>query len=279
MNGGLGNQLFQYIFLRWMEIKTGEECIIEDSAFCLENPAHNGYEIEKLFGIKKSKLSQLFDEDVWQVMMEERKSGKSIPQQLLDNGLQLSMVYESGNIDFLGNIFKVKPVSLELNVKGNWYFHGYWIFNKYLQEIEDVIRQELSFPTIVDEKNQMYEKCIQQTDSVAIHVRRGDMVQLGRAMEPSFFKSAIQEMEGKISNAYYFLFSDDLTWCLEHSGEMGLDVVKERVILVEGNHGENAYRDLQLMSHCKHQIISFSSFSILAASLNSNPEQIVIKSW
>jgi hypothetical protein len=189
------------------------------------------------------------------------------------------MVYESGNVDFSGNVFKVKPSSVEMNVTGNWYFHGYWIFNSYMREIEDVIRKELSFPAIIDEKNQMYAACIQQTNSVAIHVRRGDMVQLGRAMAPEFFKGAIKEMETKILNAYYFLFSDDLPWCLEHYEELGLDVVKERVILVEDNCGENAYRDLQLMSYCKHQIISFSSFSVLAAFLNNNAERIVIKGW
>ena len=44
MNGGLGNQICQYIFLRWLEINTGKKCLADDSAFCLAKPEHNGYE-------------------------------------------------------------------------------------------------------------------------------------------------------------------------------------------------------------------------------------------
>ena len=29
MNGGLGNQIFQYVFFRWLEVETGESCIID----------------------------------------------------------------------------------------------------------------------------------------------------------------------------------------------------------------------------------------------------------
>lgn len=280
MNGGLANQLFQYIFLRWLEIKTGEECIIEDSAFCVEDPIHNGYEIERLFGIKKSRLSQCFEADVWQAMMEARKSGKSIPQQLLDNGLQVSMIYESGNIDFSGNMVQIQPECMDLNVTGNWYFHGYWMSKGYFQEIEDLMRKELQFPTIVDEKNKLYEMQINQSNSIAIHVRRGDMVQLGRSMDANYFQGAIQLLEDKVFKAHYFVFSDDLAWCREQSKAMGLDSVANRVTFIEGNIGENAYIDLQLMSYCKHIITSWSSFSFLAGVLNENPDKLVISgSW
>jgi len=41
MNGGLGNQLFQYIFYRFVEVNTGEECYIDTRRL----GAHFGYEI------------------------------------------------------------------------------------------------------------------------------------------------------------------------------------------------------------------------------------------
>lgn len=49
MNGGLGNQIFQYVFFRWLEVETGESCIIDDTAFFGSNVPHNGYELERLF--------------------------------------------------------------------------------------------------------------------------------------------------------------------------------------------------------------------------------------
>ena len=33
LNGGLGNQLFQYIFARYIEKNSADNCIIDDSAF------------------------------------------------------------------------------------------------------------------------------------------------------------------------------------------------------------------------------------------------------
>ena len=45
MNGGLGNQLFQYVFYRYIEFATGDICYIDDSAFGGNNIEHNGFEI------------------------------------------------------------------------------------------------------------------------------------------------------------------------------------------------------------------------------------------
>ena len=47
MNGGLGNQLFQYAFYRYIQIATNDICYIDDSAFFGKNVEHNGFEIEK----------------------------------------------------------------------------------------------------------------------------------------------------------------------------------------------------------------------------------------
>lgn len=56
-NGGLGNQLFQYIFSKVIEKYSREECILDDSEFFVAKE-HNGYELEKVFGIKANLLSE-----------------------------------------------------------------------------------------------------------------------------------------------------------------------------------------------------------------------------
>ena len=51
LNGGLANQAFQYIFARYYELAyPGESMYMDDTYFAL-NTVHNGYELERVFGI------------------------------------------------------------------------------------------------------------------------------------------------------------------------------------------------------------------------------------
>ena len=64
LNGGLANQVFQYIFARSYELShPGEIMYMDDSYFAL-NTVHNGYELEKVFGIRPHMLSECFDQEV-----------------------------------------------------------------------------------------------------------------------------------------------------------------------------------------------------------------------
>ena len=59
--------------------------------------------------------------------------------------------------------------------------------------------------------------------------------------------------------------------------EMGLDAIRDRVVFVEGNGGKTRFRDMQLMTLCKGNILAFgSSFSYLAALLNVNENPVIV---
>ena len=75
LNGGLANQAFQYIFARHYELsQSGDIMYLDDSYFAIHT-VHNGYELERVFGIKAHMLSECFDKAVWEFILEEKKKG------------------------------------------------------------------------------------------------------------------------------------------------------------------------------------------------------------
>lgn len=276
LNGGLANQTFQYIFARFAEnyLDDGEPWYLDDSFFYVNN-VHNGYELKKVFGIEANLLSSYFDQDVWDYMIKNKKGNNlSIPQQLKDNGLELDMLTESPNV-FEMNPFDGLIYIVECNkfypqitkLPGNVYYHGYWINRKWFDYYRDLFLKELSFPEILEKNNIEYAKEITGSNSTCVHVRRGDYIKAGLALNPDIYKKNIRTILNIEPDMTLFVFSDDLNYCKTNASDFGFDL-PQKVVYVEGNAGPNAYRDMQLMSMCRNMIISNSAFSYLAALLN-----------
>ena len=277
LNGGLANQTFQYIFARYYELShPGEIMYLDDSYFAI-NTVHNGYELDKVFNLHPHMLSECFDEDVWEFILEQRKQGKSIPQILCDNGMPISMISEVGDAyknfnPFNGEVVKVptnKYTPEILDISNDIYYHGYWINRQWFDKYKDTFIKELSLPKITDEKNIQYLNQIHNTKSLSVHIRRGDYVKLGFSNSPDdyyrYTKTFVDHIHGKWN---LFIFSDDIEWCKQNHNAMGFHQF-DNVTYVEGNVNGKNYIDLQLMSECKAMIITNSSFCFLAGLLNT----------
>lgn len=269
-NGGLGNQTFQYIFSRFVELEGGEPCYLDNAAFCRDNVSHNGYEITKVFPNARPRLlSSCFTEDVWQYMVGQGR----IAQQLRDAGEDYVMVAETGDFQFDGNVIWVPPNEFQpwlAHAKGNIYYYGYWLNRDWLKKgYWDVLRKELEFTPLKGEHNKRYEEEIEKTNSVAMHIRRGDFLQFNAHAPLERCRSAVLGVKEKLTAPHFFIFSDDLDWCRRNREDMGLQ--PEEVTFVEGNRGSDSYLDMQLMSYCKNvMLVVQSSFSYLATLLNRN---------
>lgn len=291
-NGGLANQAFQYIFAKYNELSyPGDIVYLDDSYFAL-NTVHNGYELEKVFGIKPHFLSECFDEEVWNYILEEKSKGKSVPQIFNENEIEMYMISEVGESHNHFNPFKGKVIYIPCNqydhvligAPGDVYYHGYWINKQWMEKYKDFFLREFTFPKIEDEKNKIYEQKIENTHSVSIHIRRGDYVTLNWALQAehycmliSKFKETLLQsidVEKDVNNWNLFVFSDDIDWCKEHQKEIGMDSFGE-VIFVEGNIKGKNYIDMQLMSRCEAMIMSNSAFCYLATLLNTRKKLVI----
>jgi len=283
LNGGLANQTFQYIFYRCLQLSNPDkdDIYMDDSYFAI-NTVHNGYELEKVFGVKPNFISEQFDKDVWEEIIVQKKNGKSIPQLFLESGKEISMIAESGNFQqfnpFMGEVIQFDCNGFHPNVlpgiRDNEYYHGYWINRKYFELYRETLIKELSFSDISENHNKEYAAEICENDSFALHIRRGDFVTLGYAGEPELYHQVVELVLQSRPNAHIIVFSDDINFCKNNDSALGLDLTSS-VTFIEGNEKAMSFRDLQLMSMCKGMLITNSSFDYLASVLNSKLEYAV----
>jgi len=115
------------------------------------------------------------------------------------------------------------------------------------------------------------------TDSVSIHVRRGDYVdnKIFLTKGRDYYTAAIKSVVQKLQKPSFYVFSDDIEWCREN-----LSDIHDCNFIKLGNNNADL-EEFFLMKNCKHNVIANSSFSWWAAYLNENPSKIVIapKVW
>ncbi|MGF1750749.1 alpha-1,2-fucosyltransferase [Vibrio cionasavignyae] len=157
---------------------------------------------------------------------------------------------------------------------------GYWQSDKYFSHNRKSILDEFTFPKITEEHNVYYADRISSTlNSVSLHVRRGDYVSDASTnahhgcCSMGYYQRSISKLDSQLDDTHYFIFSDDPKWVQ--------DTFKlDNMTIVVGNNDSLSYRDMQLMSMCKHHIIANSSFSWWGAWLgNQAGLTIAPKNW
>ena len=160
------------------------------------------------------------------------------------------------------------------------YLSGYWQCEKYFADVRKTLLKKFTFPV---ENSSTYEKKlsqIQMSQSVSIHVRRGDYLTeqnakvYGNICTLNYYRNAVSYIREKVKDAVFFLFTNDKDWVREN-------IYEEGMVIVDCNSNDQDYLDMFLMSQCKHNIIANSSFSWWGAWLNQNIDKIVIspKKW
>lgn len=145
----------------------------------------------------------------------------------------------------------------------------------------DFIRKEIleafRFPALTEERNISILEKIKSCNSVAIHARRGDMLQVnGYCYKYGYFKRATKYIRKHVNDPVFFFFcdTDSIQWCKENQNIFGLNLNSDEVYFIDWNKGNNSYIDMQLMGFCKHNIITNSSFGWWGTFFNNNPNKI-----
>lgn len=245
MSGGLGNQMFQYAFYLSLKSK-GIQCMIDDTLF-YSTKMHNGFELKFLFGISDKLNSPSFIHKYW---------------------IQILRRFKPSLLICTDKVYQYCPEAYESNCP---YFMGDWLSPHYFESIKDVIIATYRFSTIKP-NNLKTIIDMQATESVSVHIRRGDYLKLPNysVCDENYYRKAIEHIKGLISNPIFYIFSNEPEWCSVFMKQFNVSFK-----IVDWNHGADSYQDMYLMTQCKHDIIANSTFSWWGAWLNQNSNKIV----
>lgn len=182
------------------------------------------------------------------------------------------------NIDPTFTFAQMKTDPIEWFLKKAWQKitgnHGNYHREKYFAEVKDEVLKQFTLKDPLSQNAEDIAKNI-QTNSVSIHIRRGDYVGNNHhgLCDLEYYYKALHHIKTKISTPHFFIFSDDIEWAKDNLQ------IGDATFVSNGDISE--VEELILMSTCSHNIIANSTFSWWAAYLNKNPHKIIIapKQW
>lgn len=263
LNGGLGNQMFQWALARMIQVTTDMDVYLDMSYF--DNKYARPYQL-KVFRIEPK-----FVEDLWTKV-----------QLFIIWKFRIFLRWEKV---FDYTVFSEKQFNFDRNVqrvKPNTFIEGFFQSEMYFKCIEGTLREDFKFAKLPDDNNRKVLSLINNTaTSVSLHIRRGDYVEKKRYKDTyaecslDYYMRAIKYFEKRFPEFTVFVFSDDMNWVKDNLR------LPCKCVYVSHNKGKSSYEDLRLMSSCTHHIIANSTFSWWGAWLNPNKDKIVIapKKW
>lgn len=262
--GGLGNQMFQFAAGRALAAFHRTAHKVDVSAYS-HAEMHQGFELDRVFHASIDKATRLDLRDLlgWQAIPAVRRL---LRRPALANFRTSALIMEP-HFHYL---------DLRAVARKHAYLSGYWQSEKHFSMVEADIRDQFRFKPVPSAENLRWLDAIESTNSVSLHVRRGDFVSSKKNMayhgvcSTDYYAAAVQRVAVQVSKPTYFVFSDDLDWV-----KSNLQLVGD-CRFVSHNSGSESFNDMRLMSQCKHNIIANSSFSWWGAWLNRNPYKIVI---
>lgn len=160
----------------------------------------------------------------------------------------------------------IESIQDETNLNGYFQTEKYFLSRK--SEIISIYKNHCF-------KNQVSsyfsDRGLDPMEVTGIHARRNDFLnkqEYHPVQSLEYFETSINECKSK----HYLIVSDDKSWCKEVFGK------RSNFTIVETDHD---VIDFYILSECRNQIISNSSFGWWSAYLNTNNDKIVIcpKKW
>lgn len=275
---GLGNQMFQYAFALQLQRASGRKVYLdirfinhedkiarEGKSWFYQNCDRRKYGLEHFkITLPKANTNIL---KKWQFVNQENNKEKLV-YDLVQNDLWFWQWKDEDQIGVENTL------SLLKNHIRPTYFQGYFFDLRYYDEVRPLLQKEFCLKKPIYLSMRL-KKILEGTNSVGIHIRRGDFTRVSRDIsQKNYYPKAIKVMNEYVEDPTYFVFSDDINWVKNN-----LEIKGRKIYISEM--GFSDYEEFTIMKHCSNHIIANSTFSYWAAYLNRNLRKIVVcpKRW
>jgi hypothetical protein len=273
LQGGLGNQLFQYAFARSIALRKNIDLKIDISLLGeVSNSAENA--IVRYYDLDFFKLKTPFANKK-EIELFNGKLSPSIIQRVIYKINRIlgnyPLVIQNGNIY---NENQINGIGNNACIVGRWQSESFFIENS------AAIKKELNFNSFTPNKYSLnIANDFKNNISIGVHIRRGDYYSLREYSEgigclsESYYFEAINYLKNKFqsSDLKFYFISDDIDWCKK------IFISISNSVFVEQEKTKKGYiSDLWLLKQCKHVIISNSTFAWWGAYLSENNEGLIV---
>ncbi|MFC1659816.1 alpha-1,2-fucosyltransferase [Pseudomonadota bacterium] len=275
--GGLGNQMFQYAYIKSLSKRIGRDFLLDFSSFDfykLHKPIIKSLNIENKIASKEVLIDYKTQEIKSKCPKLFRKILRIKKFKIISSKFKTFKEQENAPAVFDKAFFSLSEAG---------YIIGYFQSEKYFKNIRRELLKDFLPKNGFSEKFKQFQKQIKNKkfSPISLHIRRGDYVSNSITKKVyghcplSYYEKAVKILQKSVKNPKLFIFSDDLKWVKENLK------INLPMIFVNCATPSTPYEDIWLMASCDHNIIANSSFSWWGAWLNENPKKIVIapKKW
>lgn len=268
LQGGLGNQMFQYALGRHLALLNRTNLFLDTASLLDRTPRDCAVFRDFDLSIFAMPVSFVTEENL----------------ALFQVGSQKSIFFKSRRwtLRRLGCLNYELETNFAFNksllaLTGHIYLDGYWQSEKYFSAISEIIRRDFTFGDSLSPVSAELLTEIKSGCSVCVNVRRGDFVSLSTAAQYhgtcslDYYRQAWLQLCLKFPGAKAYIFSDDIEWCKDN-----LSFLTPSKIVDHSHAGKKFGAYLELMSNCRHFIIPNSSFGWWAAWLGQATNKHVI---
>ena len=266
LNGGLGNQMFQYAFGRCLAVKNKLPLWLNTGLFREDKIFRRQFQVD-CFNIKPGRVINNTFRTCNKLLIASRLKKRIHEPRLFSNSDEYDKLISSGQ-----PINSLEPKLLTTDIKQTYEAFGYWQSYKYFENYRNILLDDFKLLKSLSSTKKIEAEQIKNCNAICLGIRcyaETKEAEIHYKLSKDYYSKAIDNLSKKTNNPHFFIFTLDQKWA-----EDNLPFDKYPMTFIKAS--DNPCEDMYIMSLCKHFIISNSTFHWWGAWLSQYSDKIVI---